>query len=68
MYQWVGITLLFSLFRLAIGTGDGKICIWNLSTDNYVDITTLSKKIDNKVMSVSITDFGENAFNMELCE
>lgn len=41
-------------FRLAIGTGDGKISIWNLSADDFIDIKTLSKKIDNKVMSVCI--------------
>lgn len=39
--------------RIAIGTGDNKILVWNMSNDSYNDITSHWNKINSKVMAVA---------------
>ena len=57
----------FSSFSLAIGTGDGKVTLWNTSTDDFIDITTLSNKIVNsKIMSVSMYVIERDSANISI--
>ncbi|XP_014270650.1 gem-associated protein 5 [Halyomorpha halys] len=39
--------------RIAIGTGDNRILVWNMSNDSCDNITCLWNKINNKVMAVA---------------
>lgn len=39
--------------RIAIGTGDNRILVWNVSNDSCDNITSLWNKINNKVMAVA---------------